>query len=109
MRGIGNQVSQDSTRQLQHPIAYYLQDTLTVEPANDPSRQWNLSILSWVLTYPSPEDASNPDVRLVDLPGQGLNLEVETVAVDGSKVASVASPADTLQRIEISLSFAPRS
>lgn len=49
---------------------------------------------------PALEDASNPDVGLVDLPGQGQNLEVETVAVDGSKVASVASAADTLSFIK---------
>jgi len=53
-------------------------------------------MLSWVLTYPSPEDASNPDNGLVDLPGQALNLEVETEGVDGGKVASVTSSAEFL-------------
>lgn len=72
-----------------------------MESVNEPSRQSKLSILSWALTYPALENASNPDVRLVDLPGQALNLEVETVAVDGSKVTSVASPADALQRGEM--------
>ena len=48
-----------------------------------------------LLPEPSPEDASNPDDGLIDLPGQVLNLVVETITVDGSKVASVASPADS--------------
>lgn len=72
-----------------------------MESANEPPRQFRLSILSWGLTYPALEDASNPDVGLVDLPGQALNLEVDTVAVDGSKVASVATSADALQRGEV--------
>lgn len=66
---------------------------------------------------PALENASNPDVRLVDLPGQALNLEVETVAVDGSKVTSVASPAEALSFIKspgsphqhVATALAPRS
>lgn len=66
---------------------------------------------------PSPEDASNPDDGLVDLPGQALNLAVETEGVDGGKVASVALSAEFLSLIKclrsphqhIAAALAPRS
>ena len=52
----------------------------------------------WPLTYPTSDEASDPDLCLVDTRGQALDITVEFHVVDGGEVASVALPADSLQR-----------
>ena len=50
------------------------------------------------LTYPTSDEASDPNLRLVGPYGQAMNESVDTEVVDGGKVTSVARPADCLQR-----------
>lgn len=48
--------------------------------------------------YPAFEEASNPDLGLVDLAGMQEDVMVGPVVVDGDQVAPIASLADVLQR-----------
>lgn len=56
---------------------------------------------SWPLTYTAPEEASGPDLGPIDSTSQDLELTVDMGVVDGDEVASVAPPADYLQKEEV--------
>lgn len=88
----------------QHITAYLSQVTSAAGMKVDASRSLFEAIrknIQLVLTYPAPDDASNPDLALVDSWGQALDAIVKVVAMDRDEVASVAPLADTLQKEEM--------